>query len=93
MGLKSRLPVNSYTMVNKSNAAMASFTSEAKIDGVPATLWKANYGFQALEVPAGRHSITITYDDVMFTVGSSISGAVALGCAAAWGLRRRTAAV
>jgi hypothetical protein len=30
---------------------------KAHVDGLPTRLWRANYAFQAVEVPAGRHEI------------------------------------
>ncbi len=36
---------------------------KAYVDGRPAKLWRANYAFQALEVPAGRHHIRLAYED------------------------------
>jgi len=38
----------------------------AQLDGKPTPLWRANYAFQALEVPAGRHAIVLVYKDEAF---------------------------
>ena len=44
----------------------------AEIDGQPTKLWKANFGFQALEVPSGKHHVEILYRDRMFLVGAGL---------------------
>ena len=43
----------------------------AYMDGQPTKIWRANYAFQALEVPAGRHQIRMVYEDKKFLVGQS----------------------
>jgi len=43
-------------------------------------LWPANYAFQAVEVPAGRHQVSVIYEDRSFRLGAVISGACLLGC-------------
>jgi hypothetical protein len=53
----------------------------AYVDGKPAPLWRANYAFQALEVPAGRHQVRLAYEDRSFVCGCIISLGCALGCA------------
>jgi uncharacterized membrane protein YfhO len=61
----------------------------AFIDGTPTPLWRANHAFQALEVPSGRHHVSIVYRDQAFRVGALISLlALALCIAAYWILRR-----
>ena len=35
---------------------------KAYVDGQPARIWRANYAFQAVEVPAGRHQIQLVYE-------------------------------
>ncbi len=65
---------------------------KARVDGRPARLWRANYAFQAVAVPAGRHEVQLDYQDKAFRVGAIISGLAVLACAAAWikfGARRR----
>lgn len=57
---------------------------QARIDDQSTTLWKANYGFQALEVPAGRHRVEITYRDRMFLTGTVLSLSTLLACALFW---------
>jgi hypothetical protein len=56
----------------------------AYVDGQPTRLWRANYAFQALEVPAGRHQVEIVYQDHRFRVGCLISLATLLGCGIVW---------
>ncbi|HVM49871.1 MAG TPA: YfhO family protein, partial [Candidatus Acidoferrum sp.] len=48
----------------------------AYVDGKPTPLWRANYAFQALEVPTGRHEVRLAYEDRAFVAGCIIS----LGC-------------
>lgn len=45
----------------------------ATVDGSPAPLWRANYAFQALEVPPGRHDVHLVYVDRAFQSGGVIS--------------------
>lgn len=48
------------------------------VDGQPVRLWRANYAYQALEVPAGQHEVTLVYRDRAFYVGAVFS-ALSLG--------------
>ena len=41
----------------------------AYVAGHPARLLRANHAFQALQVPAGRHQVTLAYADRMFYYG------------------------
>jgi uncharacterized membrane protein YfhO len=52
-------------------------------------LWRANYAFQALEVPAGQHKVELVYEDRRFHWGTLISGLAGSICVAAWYRRRR----
>jgi uncharacterized membrane protein YfhO len=63
------------------------------VDGAAAPLWLANYAFQALEVPAGRHHVSLVYEDREFRWGSIISVATLLGLGVklAMGARKRSA--
>ena len=54
----------------------------AFVDGKPVPLLRANHAFQAVEVPAGRHEITLRYVDWMFRLGTIISALTLLGCLA-----------
>jgi len=56
----------------------------AYVDGRPATIWRANYAFQALQVPAGRHQVQLIYQDRAFLTGAVLSGLGLLACAALW---------
>ncbi len=58
----------------------------AYVDGKPARIWRANYAFQALEVPAGRHGIRMVYEDRMLWAGAVFSGLGFLACAGLWWL-------
>jgi hypothetical protein len=59
----------------------------AYVDGKPTPLWRANYAFQALQVPAGSHQVRLVYEDRSFVYGCIISLSCLLGCA--WTARRR----
>jgi hypothetical protein len=52
----------------------------ASVDGAPAPLWRANYAYQALEVPAGGHQVRLEYVDRAFQTGAVISVAALLLC-------------
>jgi uncharacterized membrane protein YfhO len=45
----------------------------AYVDGRPTPLWRANYAFQALEIPAGIHQIRLIYVDWKFRLGMALS--------------------
>ena len=57
---------------------------EARVDGQPERIWKANYGFQGLRVPAGKHHVMLVYRDRAFWWGAWLSGGALLVCAGAW---------
>ena len=57
---------------------------KAYVDGRTATIWRANYAFQALEVPAGRHRIRVVYEDKKLLAGAVLSGLGLLACAGLW---------
>jgi hypothetical protein len=56
----------------------------AYVDGQPVHLWRANYAFQAVEVPAGAHGLALVYEDRRFFGGTIISLAALLVCGAAF---------
>ncbi|MGO8925447.1 MAG: YfhO family protein [Limisphaerales bacterium] len=56
----------------------------AYVDGRPATIWRANYAFQALEVSAGRHQIKMVYENKKLQAGEVLSGLGLLACANLW---------
>jgi hypothetical protein len=57
---------------------------KAYVDGQPERIWRANYAFQALEVPSGRHRIQLAYEDKMLLAGAAFSGLGLLACAGLW---------
>jgi hypothetical protein len=62
----------------------------AYVDGKPIPLWRANYAFQALEVPAGKSKIQLVYEDRPFFFGSILSITTLVGCVvASWTFIRR----
>ena len=46
---------------------------QAYVDNQPARLWRANHAFQALQVPAGPHQVTLVYADRLFYYGGLVS--------------------
>jgi uncharacterized membrane protein YfhO len=50
--------------------------------GQPAPLLRANEGFQAVQIPSGRHHIRLTYADRAFQTGAAISIPAWLACLA-----------
>jgi len=59
------------------------------VDGKAVSLWRANYAFQALEVPAGKHEVNLVYEDKAFSWGILLSMLSLVACGAAWlGWRR-----
>ncbi|MGA3268788.1 MAG: hypothetical protein ABSE16_18455 [Verrucomicrobiota bacterium] len=61
----------------------------ACVDDRPTQLWRANYGFQALQVPAGAHHVRLTYEDRRFHLGAVLSLATLCGCLGFCCVRRR----
>ena len=45
----------------------------AEVDGTPTTLLRANVAFQAVQIPAGKHTIQLFYRDRAFEIGTAIS--------------------
>ncbi len=56
----------------------------AFVDGKPVPLWRANYAFQALEVPAGPHHVELFYRDHALLWGAGLSIACLALCAIGW---------
>ena len=55
-------------------AAQSFYNSwKATVDGRTVPLWRANFAFQALEVPAGQHQVRLVYPDCRFYLGAVIS--------------------
>jgi hypothetical protein len=63
----------------------------AAVDRQPVPVLRANYGFQAVIVPAGNHELRLRYVDWSFRVGAAISGATLLGVLAGFVARFSTA--
>jgi hypothetical protein len=57
---------------------------KAQVDGNTVPLWRANYAFQAVEVPAGNHELTLVYRDKMFWIGTFLTAWAGLICIALW---------
>jgi hypothetical protein len=51
---------------------------EAELDGEPAALLQADYAFRAVAVPAGRHTVTMTFRPDSWYIGLGISAFTAL---------------
>ncbi len=45
----------------------------ATIDGKPTTIYKADYAFRAIKVPAGDHTFKLTFEDPHYKTGRAIS--------------------
>jgi hypothetical protein len=59
----------------------------ASVDGKGVPLFCANGGFQAVEVPAGKHEVLLEYKDRAFQLGCAISLAALLLCAVTYFFR------
>jgi hypothetical protein len=46
----------------------------ARVDGVPAPIYRTNYLFRGVVVPAGRHTVTFEYRPISALIGAAISG-------------------
>jgi hypothetical protein len=62
---------------------------QAKVDGKPTPLLRANHAFQAFEGPAGLHQVTLVYRDQKFLAGGMISLGTLAGCIWFWLRSRR----
>ena len=56
----------------------------ASVDGKPVRLLRANYAFQAVEIPAGRHEVVLKYEDLDFRRGLCATTAGLLICVGLW---------
>ena len=63
----------------------------AFVNGQSTQIWKANYGFQAVVVPAGRHRIELRYEDRLVLGGAIVSTLALVVCVAL--LARRSTSV
>ncbi|HTE90694.1 MAG TPA: YfhO family protein, partial [Terriglobales bacterium] len=64
---------------------------KAVVDGNTVPVWRANYGFQAVEVPAGTHEVALTYRDRRFHCGMVISAFCLVICLLLWRLNSNSA--
>ena len=62
----------------------------AYVDGQSTRVWRANHGFQALELPAGHHEVKLVYEDRRFKLGAVISIITLAGCVAGWFWMRKS---
>jgi uncharacterized membrane protein YfhO len=62
---------------------------KAFVDNHAVPLWKANYAFQAVPIPSGRHQLTIQYSDNRFRAGALISIVAVAGCGVSLFMLRR----
>jgi hypothetical protein len=60
---------------------------KAHVGGVPVPVWRANYAFQSVQVPAGQHELVLEYRDGHFTAGGIIS-VLGLGACLLWWRRK-----
>lgn len=54
------------------------------LDGSSVPILRANYAFQMISVPAGRHTLELHYSSRWFESGLILSALTAIVCAAAW---------
>ena len=52
---------------------------EARVDGVEAAIWRGDYLFRAVPVPAGEHVVEFSYRPRSFLVGMILALAAVLG--------------
>ena len=52
----------------------------AEVNGQPAKIWRANFAFQAVEIPQGKSRVKFTYHDSLFLTGAIISLITTLVC-------------
>jgi hypothetical protein len=67
----------------------------AYVDGLPAHIYRANYLFRAVAIPAGEHQVEMRYESASFQLGLLISGGtlivvLAAGCCYLLYARRRS---
>lgn len=60
----------------------------ATVNGRPAEIWRANYAFQAVEIPGGTSRVEFTYHDRLFEIGALVSLTTLLACLATLLARR-----
>ena len=57
---------------------------KAYLDGKRVKLWRANFAFQAVEVPAGSHEIELVFEDTRFRAGAFLSAIGLVTCLFIW---------
>jgi hypothetical protein len=62
---------------------------QADVDGRPATVYRANYLFRAVAVPAGSHEVRFVYRDRMALLGAAVALLTGLCGITAWWLVER----
>jgi hypothetical protein len=62
----------------------------AYVDDQRTRIWRANYAFQAVYVPPGRHQITLYFSDPFFQIGAALSATVLIGLGFVEFWRQRT---
>jgi len=70
LSMQTESPASSLVVISQSHYP----AWKAYVDGHPTTLWRANFAFQALEVPAGVHKVRLVYEDAMLRAGAVFSG-------------------
>ena len=63
---------------------------EARIDGQLTKVYRADYVFLAVEVPAGKHVISLEYKPLSFLIGALLSILMLVGTVIAWLYNRRS---
>ena len=63
---------------------------EARIDGQVTKVYRTDYVFMAIEVPAGKHSISLEYKPISFLIGTLLSILILFGMVIAWFYNRRS---
>ncbi|MCS6802211.1 MAG: YfhO family protein [Chloroflexota bacterium] len=61
---------------------------KATIDGIPATIYRANYLMRGIAVPPGEHVVELRFEPDTFWLGFRITLSVASGVIAVWALWR-----
>jgi hypothetical protein len=54
----------------------------AQVDGRPVAIWRANFAFQAVQIPAGHHTLVLTYREQTFVFGLVLTVVAGGACAA-----------
>lgn len=62
---------------------------KARLGDTPTPILRANHGFQAVQVPRGFSSVTLTYEDGHFRLGAGVSLVMLAGVTGGWWVLRR----